>query len=274
MANPTSAELKHLQSGLSALELYPVDEIDGVWGPKIYSGLKQAIGLASLAPPKEPDPVPIPVKPTVNYRLALELAFHEAVVRQAYLDSAGRWTWSVGLTSATGHDVKRYIGVKQPMQRCMDIYVWALRNYAIQVEAAFVGFPLTQNQFAAAVSFHWNTGAIRRASWVKKVKEGDLDAEDSFLEWRMSKGKVVPALEERRVMEWDLWSRNRWSNNGTILEYTRLTARNTPVWASAVRVSIEKELMQAFGSNVTPILDAPAQPFVEAPVPTLTARPA
>lgn len=45
----------------------------------------------------------------VTYRIALEVAYHEALVRRAYKDSVGVWTWSVGLRHQhrlgdVGHD--------------------------------------------------------------------------------------------------------------------------------------------------------------------------
>ena len=75
----------------------------------------------------------------VDYSVALEVASHEAVIRQAYKDSVGIWTWSVGLTGATGHDVERYIDNPASLQHCLNIFVWALRNYAAQVNDAFPG---------------------------------------------------------------------------------------------------------------------------------------
>lgn len=38
----------------------------------------------------------------ITARVALELASHEGLVRQAYKDSVGVWTWSIGITSASG----------------------------------------------------------------------------------------------------------------------------------------------------------------------------
>ena len=51
----------------------------------------------------------------ITYKTALEIASHEALIRQAYKDSVGVWTWSVGLTSATGHDVLRYKANPNPL---------------------------------------------------------------------------------------------------------------------------------------------------------------
>src|SRR5690554_6331906 len=96
----------------------------------------------------------------VDHEVALEVACHEALVRQTYKDSVGVLTWCVGMTNATGHTVERYIGKPASLQHCMNIYAWALDRYADGVRRAFKGTPLTKAQFAAALSFHWNTGAI------------------------------------------------------------------------------------------------------------------
>lgn len=208
---------------------------------------------------------------SITYRTALEIAYHEAIIRQAYKDSVGVWTWSVGLTSATGHDVLRYKDNPQTMEHCLAIYVWALNNYADAVRKAFVGTPLTEAQFAAALSFHWNTGSISKASWVGMFKAGRMaDAEASFKSWNKAGGKVVQGLTTRRGMEADLLFRGKWSADGTINEYTRLTASYTPVWSSAKRVNIEAPLRAALGDEQP--LDPGAEPAPAPPKPGLEVR--
>lgn len=178
-------------------------------------------------------------------RIALEVACHEAIIRKTYVDSVGKNTWSVGLTSATGHDVDRYINNPQPLQKCLDIYVWALDNYANDVRDVFKGYDLTEAQFAAALSFHWNTGGIRRASWVKKWKAGDnKGARVSFMAW-----KSPPEIISRRAKERDLFFLGKWSNDGTMTEYTRLNKRRAPVWSSAKKIDVRKELARAMASH-------------------------
>ena len=207
----------------------------------------------------------------ITYRTALEIAYHEAIIRQAYKDSVGVWTWSVGLTSATGHDVQRYKDNPQTMEHCLAIYVWALNNYADAVRKAFAGTTLTEAQFAAALSFHWNTGSISKASWVSMFKAGRMaDAERSFKTWNKAGGKVVKGLETRREMEADLLFRGKWSADGTITEYTRLTANYTPVWSSAKRVNIEAALRAALGDEQP--LDPGAEPTPAPPEPGLETR--
>src|SRR5690606_24496553 len=154
---------------------------------------------------------------TVDFDVAIEVACHEGIVRQAYKDSVGVWTWSVGLTNATGHNVERYIGKPQPLEHCLAVYVWALDKYAEAVRRAFRGHTLTKAQFAAARSFHWNTGAIERASWVNHSKAGNMAAaKKAFMNWTKP-----PEITGRRRAERDLFFDGKWANKGTMTEYTR-----------------------------------------------------
>jgi lysozyme len=184
----------------------------------------------------------------VDYDVAIEIASHEAIVRQAYKDSVGVWTWSVGLTSATGHNVERYIGKPQGLTHCLAIYVWALERYANDVRQAFNGRELTKAQFAGALSFHWNTGAIKRASWVKKWLAGDIaGAKAAFMLWSTPKSIIG-----RRTKERDLFFSGKWSNDGTMLEYTRVTASGEPDWKSGRKIDVRKELAEALGQVPAP----------------------
>jgi GH24 family phage-related lysozyme (muramidase) len=271
-----AADLREVQADMRDLDLYDA-VVDGKWGPSSYAGVKGLVAIARecrpvLAPP-EPGPSDFPAqRPAVNYRVALEVGHHEAVIRQAYRDSVGVWTWSVGLTSATGHNVERYIGNPQTMQRCLDVYVWALRNYAVHVDAIFDGFPLSLAQYAGALSFHWNTGALRRASWPRLMMAGRyVEAESSLRSWNKAGGRIVAGLVKRRAAEADLIWRGRWANDGRMLEYQRLTARSTPDWSSGARVDVRAEMLLAFGNAVEPVLDQAPQPFNMPAAPTLTA---
>lgn len=206
----------------------------------------------------------------VDYDVAMELIGHEAVIRQAYRDSVGVWTWAVGMTNATGHTVQRYIDKPAPMIHCMRVFVWALKNYSHAVDRAFAGFPISKAQYAAACSFHWNTGAIEKAEWVKLFKQGRVtEARKSMLEnW-----DNPPEIRGRREKEAALFFDGKWSGNGVTVEYTKLTKNHTPVWKSGVKVDVSKELRQAFGEQMAVHPDVPMQP--EAPVnPGATVPPA
>lgn len=193
----------------------------------------------------------------ITTRVALEVASHEGIVRQAYRDSGGTWTWSVGLTGASGHNVEQYIDTPQPMRKCLEVWLMVLEAYADAVRAAFRGHDLTEAQFAAALSFHWNTGAIARASWVKQWRAGNVGAaRAAFMAWNK------PAeIVGRRGAECRLFFDGAWSNRGTILEYTRLTGRHTPDWGSGVRRDI---------SGIVAAILAPAAPPSRPPAPPVT----
>ena len=192
----------------------------------------------------------------VDFNVAMEVAAHEALVRQAYRDTKRVLTWCVGMTNATGHRVERYVGNPQTLQHCMNLYVWALTNYAEQVKRVFKAKPLNQAQFAAAVSFHWNTGAIASASWVRLWLAGDVaGARKAFMNW------VTPKeIAARRQKECDLFFDGTWSNDGTMTEFTRVSANMTPVWASAKKINVAAELRKAFEETADVVLDQQPDP--------------
>lgn len=172
-------------------------------------------------------------------KIITEIAFHEGIVREAYKDSVGVWTWSVGITSASGHSVERYKGNPQPMAKCLDVYVWLLREkYLPAVMRAFEGHDLTEAQLAAALSFHWNTGAIGRASWVKHFMAGNTaKARSSFMVWR----KPIEIIPRRRA-ECDLFFDGTWAGDGTVLEWTKVSARGRIDWGSGKRVNVSGDI--------------------------------
>lgn len=60
----------------------------------------------------------------------------------------------------------------------------------------------SQEQFDALVSFHYNTGAIGKATLTKKHIKGDFaGAADEFARWNKNDGKVMRGLVRRRAAE-------------------------------------------------------------------------
>lgn len=176
-------------------------------------------------------------------RIACEIASYEGIVRQAYLDSVGVWTFSVGLTNATGHNVRRYIGKPQTLDHCLKVYVWALDRYADAVRAEFEGYDLTEEQFGGALSFHWNTGRIHSAGWPDLWKAGKIEeARKSFLSWRKP-AEIIP----RRHAEAALFFDGIWSNIGKVPEFTVL-ANNRPNWRSRKLVDVMPALESLMGA--------------------------
>ncbi|NKB51036.1 MAG: hypothetical protein GKR97_02225 [Rhizobiaceae bacterium] len=159
-------------------------------------------------------------------RIAQELLSHEAVVREAYQDVVGVWTWGVGVTEASGHTIcPRYVDHPQTMRWCLEMYLRLLHEvYAPEVEEAFMGVPLKENEFGAALSFHYNTGAIKSATWVEEWKCGKVEAARmSFMNWRKP-----PQIIGRRKKERDLFFDGVWSSSGLVREYAVLKPEYQP----------------------------------------------
>lgn len=81
-----------------------------------------------------------------------------------------------------------------------------IARHAKDVASAIGNCPTTQGQFDALVSFHFNTGAIRRASLTKLHRAGEYEAAaEEFARWRYAGGKVLKGLERRRRQEAKLY---------------------------------------------------------------------
>ncbi len=128
------------------------------------------------------------------------LTRHEGVVLKAYRDIAGVWTIGAGLTAASGV-VKPAHGMVITAAEADRLLSLALaRNYEPAVRAAMP--TARSHEFDGAVSFHFNTGAIARATWVARWRADD---EEGVLEglgkWVRAGGKVVTGLVTRRAAE-------------------------------------------------------------------------
>jgi lysozyme len=182
---------------------------------------------------------------TITPRIAIELIAHEGIAREAYKDSVGVWTWSVGVTDASGHVVfPRYKDQPQPLEHCLGVYLWLLRTrYLPPVLAAFGSHEPTEAELGAALSFHWNTGAISRASWIARFVRGHVeDARRAMLEW------ARPAsLLERRKREAALFFDGTWTNDGTARVYAVSKPGYRPTGAK--RVDIRPVIEGLFASN-------------------------
>lgn len=194
-----------------------------------------AVAEPAPCPPAPAEPQPIVSQLALTARVAAEIIGHEAIVQEAYRDSQRIWTWGIGVTNASGHNVDRYKDNPQTIDHCLEVYLWLLREHYIpDVIKAFQGFILTEAQFAAALSFHYNTGAILRASWVAKVKGGDLaGARLAIMEWDKPASVIG-----RRAKERDLFFAGRWSQDGKATVYAVKKPSYAPDWGSAHRVDV------------------------------------
>lgn len=202
----------------------------GVWNQATSDAVGTALGIGDM----------------LTARVALELIGHEAIVQEWYLDSVRVGTWGIGVTNASGHNVDRYRDNPQSIERCLEIYIWLLRTrYIPDVLKAFEGVPLTEAQFAAALSFHYNTGAILKTEWVKLVRAGQLGAARQFLETHYTNAGTLTA---RRKAEGSLFFLGKWSQDGKATVYTVRKPSYTPDWGSAKRIDIAADLTKALAA--------------------------
>lgn len=174
-------------------------------------------------------------------RGCMELVGHEAIVCEAYKDSLGIWTWGIGVTDGSGHKVARYIDNPQPISKVLEIFIWLVRSkYLVDVRKAFGSRQLTEAQLAAALSFHYNTGAIGKALWVKQWLNGHVDeARASFMTWRSP-----PSIIERREKERDLFFDGKWSSDGFAVVLPVRKPSYQPDFKHSHRVDIRPDLQQ------------------------------
>jgi len=189
----------------------------------------------------------------------MEIIAHEGIVRTTYYDSVGILTWGVGHTAAAGEPLpsgqwSRVASVRE----VFDVFAKDLDRYERQVRLAFT-VPLEQHQFDAAVSFHFNTGAISKATWVKKFNAGDIaGAKKSFMDWRKP-----PEIIPRRKKEFDLFFSGTYSGGGKATVYPA-NAAGTVQWGQGKTIDLAAALNPA---------DLPVTPPQPSPAPTTAPAP-
>jgi len=123
----------------------------------------------------------------------------------AYPDPGGKdgRPWTIGWGS-TGPDIDASTVWTQ--LECNARFTRDLQRYVAEVVAALDGAPASQGQFDALVSFHYNTGAIRRATLTRRHKSGDyVGAAREFGKWIYSDGRRLAGLVRRRAAEASLY---------------------------------------------------------------------
>lgn len=121
---------------------------------------------------------------------------------EAYPDpGTGGAPWTIGW-GATGPGIER--GTVWTQKQCDDRLTADLKRYSDQVAQALGSaiVSTSQAQFDALVSFHYNTGAISRATLTRLHRAGDFaGAAVEFGKWKHASGRVLPGLVRRREAE-------------------------------------------------------------------------
>lgn len=134
------------------------------------------------------------------------LVAHEGIVPGPYRDSVGVWTYGIGHTAAAGapDPVRLPRGmptdVDAALRDVFDLFRRDLAKYEADVTRALAGRTVKQHEFDAAVSFHYNTGAIGRAEWVRHWIEGrPSTAADAIMQWRRPAAIIERRQAEQRL---------------------------------------------------------------------------
>lgn len=126
----------------------------------------------------------------------------EGLRLDAYLCPAGIPTIGYG---ATGPDIR--MGMTWTEDQAEERLADDLAKFCDGVDR-LVRVPLTNNQFAALVSFAYNVGlgALAGSTLLRKLNAGDYQgAADQLPRWARGGGRVLPGLVRRRDAERDLF---------------------------------------------------------------------
>ena len=136
----------------------------------------------------------------------IELVKHfEGCFLTAYKDVVGVWTIGYGHTGLGHRDRTVHAGRKISQQEAEDLLKYDLATFCQRVDNG-VDVPLTDDQFAALVSFDFNTGGFLRSTARKKLNAGDYQgAADELLKWDKAGGKKLKGLTRRRRSERNLF---------------------------------------------------------------------
>lgn len=177
----------------------------------------------------------------------MALISHEGIVQSRYKDSVGVWTIGVGHTVAAGGINPANFAGTLTIKEVFDLLREDVAKYAAAVNRA-VKVPLEQHQFDALVSFHYNTGAIGKATLVKKLNAGDIaGAAKGFDAW------VKPAeIKPRRIAEKALFQTGNYP--APFATVYPATPQGKVLWAQGRRVDLAKALFIETAKPVAPIV--------------------
>lgn len=165
---------------------------------------------------------------------------------RAYLCPAGKWTIGYGHTADAGPPSVK-AGDVISLERGHEILKADVAKFAAEVER-LVKVPLTQGQFDALVSFHFNTGKLDRSTILKRVNAGRFaDVPAQLMRWTRARdpktGQMVElqGLVRRRRAEAALWremsegaTRNR-AGRGEVAEVQEAPTEKPPAESWTLR---------------------------------------
>lgn len=130
----------------------------------------------------------------------------------------GTLTIGYGHTNDAAHPLKIKKGLRVTEAEALDILDTDLDECEDDVSRA-VTVPISDNQFAALVSFQFNAGAIFKASFVRRLNQGEYEAvRPGLMQYVYSKGQLRRGLIRRREAEAALFTQKEVARKVTPIE--------------------------------------------------------
>ena len=187
-----------MQEALKARGLY-TGKLDNWPGPRF----EDALSAFQHQMKPQPAGTPFPRKISAD-GLALIKEF-EGLFLDAYQDGGGVWTIGWGHTGMTHMDGTVRKGRKITREEAENLLAYDLRNFEARVEK-FITVPLNDDEFAALVSFDFNTGGLGDSTLRRLLNaEKRTEAAMQFTRWNKDNGRVVAGLTRRRQSERNLF---------------------------------------------------------------------
>lgn len=187
-----------VQEALRARGLYsgPVDN---------WAGPQTEDALAAFQHQMMPKPADTPLPRKISADgLALIKEF-EGLFLDAYQDGGGVWTIGWGHTGLTHQDGTVHKGRRITIEEAENLLAYDLRNFESRVER-FITVPLNDDEFAALVSFDFNTGGLGDSTLRRLLNaEKRTEAAMQFTRWNKDNGRTIPGLTRRRQSERNLF---------------------------------------------------------------------
>lgn len=187
------------------------------------------------------------------------IAGHEAFVPAPYFDVKRVLTIFVGHTKAAGapDPASRPRGMPADLDAALAegiaLFVADLARYEAETARA-IRVEVTQAEFDAAVSFHFNTGAIATADWVKRLNAGDLaGAAAGFMNWRKPASIIGRRKAEQRLFQTGTYA-------DTPMNVWGVSEAGKVDWSKPIRVIQPAELLEM-------VEEARPSPVIPPPMP-------
>lgn len=176
----------------------------------------------------------------------------------AYLCPAGVWTIGYGHTKTAKQ------GMKIDQTQAEALLAKDLEYFQNRV-AMLVKVPLTDNQYAALVSFEFNTGALAKSTLLKKLNAGDYNSvPHEMMKWvkatdpKTKKKVTLSGLVNRRAAEVGLWSQGIMAD--PLPPTTQVEAYDKPV-ITRESVAIAGAAVPAIGATMSEVSSAGSGPI-------------